>query len=98
MQYVCFLSWQNLIGDVKLTETVFEMETEVVNTLDYDDQEEDQRDVRVKRAPVSFPQNQFANCTWPWYMNIYVGAVDTEDLGEGILSSILYPHFSNKME
>ncbi|BFZ13492.1 hypothetical protein BsWGS_16530 [Bradybaena similaris] len=41
---------KNLIGDVKLTETVFEMETEVVNMLDYDDQEEDQRDVKVKRA------------------------------------------------
>ncbi|CAG5130633.1 unnamed protein product [Candidula unifasciata] len=49
---------KNLIGDVKLTETVFEMETEVVNTLDYDDQEEDQRDVRVKKALVSSPKKE----------------------------------------
>ncbi|RUS80396.1 hypothetical protein EGW08_011832 [Elysia chlorotica] len=45
-------SLKNLIGEVKLSETVFDMETEVVNTLDYDEQEEDRRDVKVKRTVV----------------------------------------------
>ncbi|CAL1545491.1 unnamed protein product [Lymnaea stagnalis] len=49
-------SLKNLIGDVKLTETVFDMEMEVVNTLDYDEHEEDRRDVKVKRIIVQSPQ------------------------------------------
>lgn len=37
---------------MKLTETVFDMETEVVNTLDYDEQDDDRRDIKVKRTVV----------------------------------------------
>ncbi|XP_005090562.1 apoptotic chromatin condensation inducer in the nucleus [Aplysia californica] len=44
-------SLKGLIGEVKLTETVFDMETEVVNTLDYEP-EEDRRDIKMKRTIV----------------------------------------------
>ncbi|XP_059160689.1 apoptotic chromatin condensation inducer in the nucleus-like isoform X3 [Physella acuta] len=50
-------SLKNLIGDVKLTESVFDIETEEVNTLDYDEHEEDHRDVKVKRIIVQSPRS-----------------------------------------